>query len=75
VPRWAVTSALARQPRWLTNHVSQPTTVARLQLDGSVRWFGDEEQSGLSYHADQGVIIHREYIPRAPQEELDESYD
>jgi CRISPR-associated endonuclease/helicase Cas3 len=75
VPHWAVASALPHQPRWLTNHVSQPTAVARLQPDGSVRWFGDEQHSGISYQGDQGIIIHREHIPRRSQEELDESYD
>lgn len=75
VPRWAVATALINPPGWLTNHVSQPAAVARLQPDGSIRWLGDEKQSGLSYQADQGIIIHRERVPRVPQEESDESYD
>jgi CRISPR-associated endonuclease/helicase Cas3 len=75
VPHWAVATALMNPPGWLTNHVSQATAVARLQPDGSIRWLGDERQSGLSYQADQGIIIHRERVPRVPQEELDESYD
>jgi CRISPR-associated endonuclease/helicase Cas3 len=75
VPRWAVATALMKPPGWLANHVSQPAAVARLQPDGSIRWLGDEQQSGLSYQADQGIIIHRQRVPRVTQEELDESYD
>ena len=75
VPHWAVATALTNLPGWLTNHISQSTAVARVQADGSIRWLGGERESGLSYHVDQGVIIHRERVPRVPQEELDESYD
>jgi len=75
VPHWTVATALMNPPSWLTNHVSQPTAVARLQPDGSVRWLGGEQQSGLSYHTDQGIIINRERVPRVLQEESDESYD
>jgi hypothetical protein len=62
-------------PGWLTNHVSQPTGVARLLSDGSICWPGNEQQTGLSYHHDQGIIIHRERVPRVTEEEFDESYD
>jgi CRISPR-associated endonuclease/helicase Cas3 len=75
VPRWTVVRALPHQPAWLTNHVSQPTAVARLQSDGSIRWLGDDQDSGLSYQRDQGILIHRERVARTWQEELDESYD
>ncbi len=64
-----------RPPGWLTNHVAQPTAVGLLQPDGDIRWSGDEQQTGLSYHADQGIIINRERVPRAPDEEFDESFD
>lgn len=75
VPRWAVAAALANPPRWLANHVSQPTAAGLLQPDGNIRWSGDEQQTGLSYHPDQGIIIERERLPRALHEESDESYD
>lgn len=75
VPRWAVVTRLMNSPDWLTNHVSQPTALARLQPDGSIRWPGDEQPSGLSYQADQGIITRREHGPRMAQEDLDESYD
>lgn len=75
VPRWAVAAGLMNRPDWLTNHVSQPTAVARLHPDGSIRWLGDEQQTGLSYNVDQGIIIDRERIPRVSEEEFDESYD
>jgi CRISPR-associated endonuclease/helicase Cas3 len=75
VPRWAVAAGLMNPPGWLTNHVSQPTGVARLLSDGSICWPGNEQQTGLSYHHDQGIIIHRERVPRVTEEEFDESYD
>ena len=75
VPRWAVAAGLAKPPGWLTNHVSQPTATGLLQPDGNIHWPGDEHQTGLSYHPDQGVIINRERVSRARHEESDESYD
>lgn len=75
VPRWAVATALAKPPGWLANHVAQPTAAGLLRPDGDIHWPGDEHQTGLSYHPDQGVIISRESTPRAPYEESDESYD
>jgi CRISPR-associated endonuclease/helicase Cas3 len=75
VPRWAVAAGLSQPPGWLVNHVAQPTAVGLLQSDGGIRWSGDEQQTGLSYHAEQGIIIKRECVPRAPHEESDESYD
>jgi CRISPR-associated endonuclease/helicase Cas3 len=75
VPRGAVAVGLAKAPRWLANHVAQPTAAGLAQRDGDIRWPGDEHQTGLSYHPDQGVIINRERVPRAPYEESDESYD
>lgn len=75
VPYWVVATALMNPPGWLANHISQPTAMARLQPDGSVRWLGDEQQSGLSYQADQGIVINRDRLPRRAQEGLDESYD
>ena len=75
VPRWAVAAGLARPPGWLTMHVSQPTVAGLLQPDGGIRWSGGEQQTGLSYHADQGIIIDHGRVPHAPHEESDESYD
>jgi hypothetical protein len=75
VPHWAVAAALAKPPRWLANHVAQPTAVGLLRPGGGIRWPRDEHQTGLSYHSDQGVIINRERVSRASHEESDESYD
>lgn len=75
VPRWAVATGLMNPPGWLINHVSQPTAVALLLPDGSICWPGDEQRTGLSYHVDQGIIIHHEHIARITQEAFDESYD
>lgn len=75
VPRWAVAGGLAKPPGWLTNHVAQPTVVGLLQSDGDIRWCGDEQQTGLSYHADQGIIINHGRAPHAPHGEPHESYD
>ena len=75
VPRWAVAAGLAQAPRWLTNHVSQSGVAGLMQADGTIRWPGDGEPTGLSYYPDQGVIINRERVPRTGHEESDESYD
>jgi CRISPR-associated endonuclease/helicase Cas3 len=75
VPRWAVEAGLTKPLGWLDNHVTQPTAVGLLQSDGNIRWSGGERQTGLSYHRDQGIIIDRDRLPRAPDEESDESYD
>jgi hypothetical protein len=75
VPHWAVAAALLDQPGWLTNHVSQPTALGVIRPDGGVRWLGSETETGVSYYAEHGVIISTKKVPRAPQEEFDESYD
>ena len=75
LPRWAVSSALHKPPGWLNNHVPQPTAVGLLRSDGGIRWLGSEIDTGLSYHADQGLIIKRGAVARTPWEEIDESYD
>ena len=53
--QWPLVSA--KPPGWLANHVAQPTAVGVVQPDGDIRWPGDEQQTGLSYHPDQGIII------------------
>jgi CRISPR-associated endonuclease/helicase Cas3 len=75
VPHWAVAAALAKPPGWLANHVAQPTAIGVVQPGGDIHWPGDEQQTGLSYHSDQGIIINRERMARMPHEESDESYD
>lgn len=75
VPRWAVAAGLSKPPGWLVNHVTQPTSLGLLQPDGDVCWSGQERQTGLSYQADQGVIINRERAARTSHEDSDESYD
>jgi len=81
VPHWAIAAGLADSPRWLANYVTQPTTVGMVQPNGNIRWSGGEQATGLFYHDDQGVIINRERMPRAPnnsksnEEEFDESFD
>jgi CRISPR-associated endonuclease/helicase Cas3 len=75
VPRWALSEFLPNPPGWLSNHVSQSTAFGLLQADGGIRAFNNDTDMGLSYHPDQGIIIHRERVPRAMQEEFDESYD
>jgi CRISPR-associated endonuclease/helicase Cas3 len=75
VPRWALGAGLDKPPDWLANHVAQPTAIGLVQPDGSIRWPGDEKQTGLSYHADQGIIVERARVPRAYYEESDESCD
>lgn len=75
MPRWALAAALSDQPGWLANYVSQPTALGLIGADGGIGWLGSGTETGLSYHAEQGIIIKRERVQRAPQEELDESYD
>ncbi|MBI4563289.1 MAG: CRISPR-associated helicase Cas3' [Planctomycetes bacterium] len=75
VPRWTITSALEKPPGWLSNHVSQPAAAGRLHPDGRIRWYGDDTETGLSYHADQGIVIQPECRRRVEEEEFDESYD
>ena len=59
VPRWAVDAALRNSPGWLTNHVAQPAAVGLLRPDGGIGWLDGEMETGVSYHADQGLIIKR----------------
>jgi CRISPR-associated endonuclease/helicase Cas3 len=73
VSRWALSAVLPNPPHWLSNHVDQPTAFGVVQTDGRI--LNMDNDLGLSYHPDQGLIIHRERVPRAIQEDLDESYD
>jgi CRISPR-associated endonuclease/helicase Cas3 len=75
VPRWTVSAGLAKSPRWLGSYVAQRASVGLVQRDGSIRWPGDEHGTGLSCHPDQGIIIDRKRVARAPDEGFDESYD
>ena len=75
VPDWAVNAGLANPPRWLAGHVWQPTAVGVARPGGSICWLGSEDETGLSYQADQGVIIDRGSVPRAPGGDSDESYE
>jgi CRISPR-associated endonuclease/helicase Cas3 len=75
VPYWALSVFLSNPPGWLSNHVNQSAAVGLLQAGGRIRAFNNDTDMGLSYHPDQGIIIHRERVPRAMQEEFDESYD
>lgn len=75
VPRWAIAAWLGQPPGWLAHHVAQPTAVGVVQPDGGIRWPGDERQTGLSFHPDQGIIIDRQRVARTPDKESDESFD
>lgn len=74
MPRWAVADGLRDSPPWLTNYVSQ-STVGLVQENGMIRWPNRGDATGLSYNADQGIVISREAIHRAVGEVLDESYE
>jgi len=73
VPRWAISAFLSNPPAWLSNHVDQPAAVGLVQADGRI--LNTDSDMGLSYNPNQGIIIHRERVSRAMQEEVDESYD
>lgn len=80
IPRWAAQGAVGDRHEWLDNYVHQPAVAGLWCDNGEIRWLGREaEQSGLSYHPDEGVRIHREQLERAqcrPQgDESNESYD
>ncbi len=75
VPRWAVAQSFAAPPNWLVKHVTEPAVVGVVAPDGRIRGSSGEEQTMLSYHTDQGVMIMRDRRPAALQEEPDESYD
>ncbi|MGA2076153.1 MAG: CRISPR-associated helicase Cas3' [Terriglobia bacterium] len=75
VPRRAIAAGLDKPPRWLANHVAQPTAVGLVQSGGRILWPGDEQQTGLSYDANEGIIIKSKRSPRPHDEESDESYD
>ncbi|MGH7068583.1 MAG: hypothetical protein ACREFO_01030, partial [Acetobacteraceae bacterium] len=75
LPSWAIAAGLRAAPAWLKLNVPQPAAVGIVGKDGEIRWPGGEENTGLSYDPDQGVIISRERVPRVPREEDDESYD
>lgn len=74
MPCWAVSPFLSNPPNWLTNHVHQPTAIGFLQPDGNIRAVDGETDTGLSYHPDEGVRIHRDRLKQPPQED-DESFD
>ncbi len=74
VPRWAVAAHVLKSPGWLVNHVHQPTAIGLLRTDGSIRAVDGETDMGLSYHADEGVRIHRDRLKQPPQED-DEYFD
>ncbi|MGH9605017.1 MAG: hypothetical protein ACRD3N_04895, partial [Terracidiphilus sp.] len=75
LPRWAIAAGLRAAPAWLKLNVLQPAAVGIVGKDGEIRWPGGEENTGLSYDPDQGVIMSRERVPRVSHEEDDESYD
>lgn len=74
VPRWAVSAFTSKPPGWLANHVHQPTAVGMLRTGGSIGAVDGETDMGLSYHADEGVRIHRDRLKQPPQEG-DEYFD
>jgi CRISPR-associated endonuclease/helicase Cas3 len=72
VPRWVVSGDAAIPPRWLSNYVLNSAAAGIVQTDGSVHWVGSTEQSGMSYEAEQGIIIDRVRVPRSFDESSDE---
>ncbi|MCS7049188.1 MAG: CRISPR-associated helicase Cas3' [Verrucomicrobiae bacterium] len=74
LPRWAVSAFLSEPPAWLMNHVEQPTAVGLVSSDGTIYAMDGRTDMGLSYHPDEGVLIHRDRRTRPPQED-DEYFD
>ena len=75
MPYWAVADGLEKSPSWLANYVTQSTAVGMVQRNGSIVWSSEHRPTGLSYHADEGIIIDHKQMKRAVYGESDESYD
>jgi CRISPR-associated endonuclease/helicase Cas3 len=78
MPRWAVNKGLGTEPDWLHLHVAQPTAIGLLQYSGAVTFWPSEDESGLSYCSERGILIVREKRPATTTQEKwdeDESYD
>jgi CRISPR-associated endonuclease/helicase Cas3 len=79
IPQWAAQGTLDDRHEWLGNYVQQHAVAGVVQANGEIRWLNHAENSGLSYHPDEGVKIDREALNsrrNAPQEgDWDESYD
>jgi CRISPR-associated endonuclease/helicase Cas3 len=78
MPRWAVRAGLDIAPDWLRLHVAQPTAIGFLQSSGAVVFWRSEEESGLSYCLERGILIARGRRQATTAQENwdeDESYD
>lgn len=76
VPLWAVPRDAANPPGCLTNYVAGRVALGVVQTDGTVRWTKGPEQIGVSYNADQGIILVRgRILPTSEEDSEDEYFD
>lgn len=75
VRRRTVEPGLAKAPRWLVDYIRQSVAIGLLKSDGSVIWPGEQTESGLSYDANEGIVIHQASITDGRNGEFDEPYD
>lgn len=78
MPRWAIAAGIGSEPDWLRRHVSQPTAVGIVKVDGTIVFWPGGEESMLSYCPERGVLIargsRRASTPKDDWDE-DESFD
>jgi hypothetical protein len=74
VPLWAVQDGIETAPPSLEPYASR-AAAGLVQGDGHIRWCGNEQDAGLSYDTDLGIVIHQDSVPRRSHEDSDESDD
>ncbi len=57
IPRWPVNDYLATQPAWLGAYVNQSAVVGLCREGGHIAMLNEETDSGLSYSANEGLVI------------------
>jgi CRISPR-associated endonuclease/helicase Cas3 len=59
IPRWPVNEYLAKQPAWLGAYVNQSSVVGLCREGGHIAMPNEENDSGLSYSANEGLVISK----------------
>jgi CRISPR-associated endonuclease/helicase Cas3 len=79
MPRWAVLAGLGSQPDWLRLHVTESAAIGLLQADGTLKFSVSDNQTGLSYCRERGILIAPRSRATTTRQETshdeDESYD
>jgi CRISPR-associated endonuclease/helicase Cas3 len=79
MPRWAVLASLGGEPEWLRLHVTESAAIGLLQDDGTLKFSDSDNQTGLSYCRERGILIAPRTLSTTTRQETrnneDESYD